>query len=238
METEECWGGSQWYHWWEMGLLGLLSCSSPSPLPTLPFTFHLLPFWSSPERCHGLSGRRQRGRKGAKPLIPRAIFACLTVRLDSSHTPVVCRALRCFAQLQLHQAQLSRGAHWAPPRFCLPVCGKRGALSQPCSLTAFPSHSRVIKKEPHAALNPQALPPSPPVFSRHCSTSVSSGTSGMNILADTFTPAGPDWITGKEEELRCISWARLSLHGLVEARLRYHGSSWKTASLLPVPLNE
>lgn len=123
-------------------------------------------------------------------------------------------------------------------QICLPVCGKRGALSQPCSLTAFPSHSRVIKKEPHTALNPQALPPSPPVFSRHCSTSVSSGTSGMNILADTFTPAGPDWITGKEEEFRYISWARLSLHGLVEARLRYHGSSWKTASLLPVPLNE
>lgn len=108
--TDERWGS------WGYCLAPL-----PPPLP-LPFTFHLLPFWSLPERCHGLSGRRQRGRKGVKPLILCAIFACLTVRLDSSHTPVVCRALRCFAQLQLHQAQLSRGAHWASPRFiCLYV---------------------------------------------------------------------------------------------------------------------
>lgn len=179
METEECWGGSQWYRWREMGLLGLLSCSSSFPLP-LPFTFHLLPFWSSPERCHGLSGRRQRGRRGAKPLILHAIFACLTVRLDSSHTPVVCRALRCFAQLQLHQAQRSSPGS---SQICQPVCGKRGILSQPCSLTAFPSHSRVIKKELHAAPNPQPSPPSPPVFFRHCSSSVASGTSDRHLYS-------------------------------------------------------
>lgn len=77
-------------------------------------------------------------------------------------------------------------------QICLPVCGKRSVLSQPCSLTVFPSHSRVIKKELYAAPNPQPSSPSPPVFSRHCSTSVSNGTSGMNVLADTFTPLGPD----------------------------------------------
>lgn len=103
-------------------------------------------------------------------------------------------------------------------QICLPVCGKRGILSQPCSLTVFP-HSRVIKK---AAPNPQ--PSLPLLFSRHCSTSISSGTGGSNVLADTFTLLGPDWITGKEEKLSCISWARLPLHGLVQACLRYHGS--------------
>lgn len=102
METEECWGGSQWYNWLEMGLLGLLSCP-------LHHHHHPTPPSLSPPRSHSLSISylsdlhqssatvslgEGRGRNAAEPLILRAVFACLTVRLDSSHTPVVCRALR------------------------------------------------------------------------------------------------------------------------------------------------
>lgn len=190
-------------------------------LPPLLFTFYLLPFWSSPKCCHSLCGRRQRGRKRVKPLILSAIFSCLTFRLNSSHTCVVCRALRCFAQLQLqlqqHQAQLSRGAHWAPPWFVCLYVGSAVSFFQSCSLMWFPSHSRVLKRKQHAALNPQILATVSPsvLFFCQCSTSVSSGTSGMNVLLDTFTPLGPSWITGKKEELSCNSWARLPPHGLV-----------------------
>lgn len=240
METEECWGGSQWYHWWEMGLLGLLSCSSPSPLPPphspihFPSPTFLIFARALPRSLWEKAERKKRSEAAHSPChlcLPHSQTWFIPHSCGLQSSAVLCSAAAASSSAEQRSSLGSS-------QICLPVCGKRGALSQPCSLTAFPSHSRVIKKEPHAALNPQALPPSPPVFSRHCSTSVSSGTSGMNILADTFTPAGPDWITGKEEELRCISWARLSLHGLVEARLRYHGSSWKTASLLPVPLNE
>lgn len=48
METEECWGGSQWYNWLEMGLLGLLSCPPPPPPPPPHSPL-------SPPRSHSLS---------------------------------------------------------------------------------------------------------------------------------------------------------------------------------------
>lgn len=234
METEECWGGpsgitdERWGSWGYC-LAPLHPRPIHFPSPTFLIFTRALPrsLWEKAER----KKRSKAAHSSCHLCLPHSQTRFIPHSCGLQTSAVLCLAA---AASSAAEQRSSLGSS----QICLPVCEKRGILSQSRSLMAFPSQFRVIKKELHEAPNPQPSLPSPPVFSRHCSISVFSGTSGMNVLADTFTPLGPDWITGKEEELRCISWARLPLHGLVQACLRYHGSSWKTASLLPVPLNE
>lgn len=113
-------------------------------------------------RGGGEAGRRALGGgEREERLILDAISACLAVKLDSSHTPAVCRAPRSSFYFfffppgcKMRQAD---GVVQAPPppRLVLSPRGKRGVLSQPSSLTTFPSHSGVIKK--------RALCPPPPL---------------------------------------------------------------------------
>lgn len=178
----------------------------PSPLSTIHFPsptvlifVRALPwsFWKKAER--------KKKSEGAHSLchlpLPRSQTRFIPHSCGLQSSAVLCSAAVASSTAE-HRSSLGSS------QICLPVCGKCGILSQSCLLTALLSHSRVIKKERHAAPNPQPSPLSPLVFSRHCSISVSIETSGTNVLADTFTPLGPDWITGKER-----SWAALAEQG-------------------------
>lgn len=143
METEECWGWSQRYNWLEMGLLGLLSCPPPPtpvhfPSPTFLIFTRALPrsLWEKAER-------KKRSRATHSPC---------HLRLPHSQTRFIPHSCGLRSSAALCSAAAASGT--AEPRtspgssqICLPVCGKHSVLSHPSSLTAFPSRSRVIKKE-------------------------------------------------------------------------------------------
>lgn len=88
---------------WRCTLLGLLSLFAPSLSHSRSLSIsHLSDLH---QRAATVSlGEGGRGEEKEELLILNAIFACLTVKLYSSHTPVVCRALLGFAQLYLHHA--------------------------------------------------------------------------------------------------------------------------------------
>lgn len=103
-------------------------------------------------RGGGEAGRRALGgKKREERLILDAISACLAVNLDSSHTPAVCSTPRSsfyffFSHPAAKCVKLTAWVRLLPPRLVLSPRGKHAVLSQPSSLTTFPSHSGVIKK--------------------------------------------------------------------------------------------
>lgn len=156
METKECWGGSQWYNWLEMGLLGLLSCP-PFPPIHFPSPTFLIFTRALPRSLWEMAERKKRSGASHSPR---------HLRLPHSQTRFI--PYSCGLQSSAALCTAAAASSAAEPRsslgssqICLPVCGKCSVSSQPSSLKPFPSHSRVIKKDP-----PLLTPPSPPgVFS-------------------------------------------------------------------------
>lgn len=199
-----------------MWLPGLLSLTSPAfsstpihfPSPTfLIFTRESRRATVSPGevgvRGGGGVGARQGGEhwgeKREERLILDAIPACLAVKLDSSHTPAVCRAPRgsCYFFFPHPAAKCVKLSAWfvrlLPQRLVWSPPGKHGVLSQPSSLTAFPSHSGVIKKEPHVPHLLHPCSPSPLVFSFHRHIALFRVRQRCECVWLTpSTPPGPD----------------------------------------------
>lgn len=220
METEEQRGDPQWNYWLEIY----------PPRATVTLFSHYRSLSISHlsdlhQRAATVSlGERGRGEEKGELLILNAIFSCLTVKLYSSHTPVVCRALLCSRKLKT-EPSCSSGSS----QVCLTLRGKHSFLSQPSSLTAFPSHTRVIKKA-------TCPPPSPLIFSFHHSISLFGWSSSVNAwhLYSTRTKVNY-W---EAEKWGYISFLKLPLNDLFQAFWCYHGSQWLDAFLFPISLNE
>lgn len=154
--------------------------------PLLPW---LLPFWSLPETCHlffwewGVGGWRGRKRNSGVAHIWSNLFPAL--RSNSIH-----RTSSSFARLHLAISasyKLSRFALETPPRLVRLHRGERTS-SYPSPLHYQRSHYTLVIK---IATCP---PPFLLVFFFHHSISLYQRTSGANVLADTFTPPGLEWI--------------------------------------------
>lgn len=145
METEERWGEPQRNYWLEMYPPGATVSLFSLFLP-LPLTFHLPPFWSSPESCHCLSGRwgKRRRKRGAAH---SRCHLCLP-HSQTLFIPHSCGLQSCarLCSAVAASSEPSRSCSSGSSQACLSQCGKQRFLSQPSSLTAFPSHTRVIKK--------------------------------------------------------------------------------------------
>lgn len=114
---------------WRCTLLGLLSLSSPS-LP-LPLTFHLPPFWSSPESCHCLSGRRRKRRRRRGSAHSRC-YLCLP-HSQTLFIPHSC-GLQSSASLSLAVTALSKLSCvvlLAPPRLVYLYVGSIASYPSP-----------------------------------------------------------------------------------------------------------
>lgn len=113
-----------------------------------------------------LSLREKEEEEKKKRICSFSMLSLPASQSNSIHPTLLWSAELCFAFLGcncVEQAELccSSGSSQA----CLSLRGKHSLLSQPSSLTAFPLHSRVIKRA-------TCPPPSPLVFSFHHSVSL------------------------------------------------------------------
>lgn len=143
---------------WGYCLSLLLLSPTPAhfPSPTfLIFTRELpLSLWEK-----GEEEKRKRSCSFSMPSLPAS-------QSKSIHPTLLWSAGLCLALLSwIRTTQAEPSCSSDSSQACLPLRGKHSFLSQPSSLTAFPSHSRVIKRA-------TCPPPSPLVFSFHHSISL------------------------------------------------------------------
>lgn len=139
-----------------LSLLPLSPTPAHFPSPTfLIFTRELpLSLWEM-----GEEEKKKRSCSFSMPSLPAS-------QSHSIHPTLLWSAELCLALLSCNCIeQAEPGCSTGSSQACLSLRGKHNFLSQPSSLTAFPSHSRVIKRA-------TCPPPSPLVFSFHHSISL------------------------------------------------------------------
>lgn len=198
---------------------------SPTPIhfpsPTFLIFTRELPL--SPWERGGREGEDKKKMKGSSFSMPSSPAS----QSDSIHPTLLWSAQPCTASARLQNASgraaLGRSSGSSPA--CLSLRGKHRILSQPSSLTAFPSHSRVIKKSHLSSPIPFGV-----FFSSfHSSVRMSQRCECVGWHLYSARARLNYWDV---EKWSYVGFVRLPLHGLAQALLCCHGSPWKTAFLL------